>query len=198
MDVYSAIQIIGNPGSRKALGAAVLFLAVAAPILSGWAGIVARQWRRTTLIACALVGAVIASLANLGLISSLLLGGSAARVAGGIVSVILVTLIAVVIPFAVARVVPGRRGWVVYGGLALFFLDLLANASLLGWSISDLSVQTAVASIDVVAAVSLPVVFVLRRSLQLDRLVIWLAASLPVAVYLMIGVSAAVGVRGRI
>ena len=197
MDVYSAIQIIGNPGSRKALGAAVLFLAVAAPILSGWAGIVARQWRRTTLIACALVGAVIASLANLGLISSLLLGGSVARVAGGIVSVILVTLIAVVIPFAVARLVLGRRGWVVYGGLALLFLDLLVNASLLGWSISVLSVQNAVASIDVVAAVALPVVFVLRRSLQLDRLVIWLAASLPVAVYLMIGISEAVG-GGRI
>ena len=195
--MHSAIQVIGNLGSSRALGAAILFLAVAVPILSGRAGIAARPWRRMTLIAWALVGAVIAILANLGLISSLLLGGSIARVAGDLVSVILVTLIAVVIPFAVARLVLGRRGWVVYGGLALLFLDLLANASLLGWSISDLSVQTAVASIDVVAAVALPVVFVLRRSLKLDRLVIWLVASLPVAVYLMIGVSEAEG-GGRI
>ena len=195
--MYSAIQGIHNLASSRLLGAAVLFVASVVPILSGCAGIVARPWRRMTLIACALSGAAIAALANLGLLSSLLLGGSVTREAGGVISVILVTLIAVVIPFAVVRLAVERRGWFVYGSLALLFLDLLVNASLLGWSISSLSVQTVVTSIDVVAAAALPVVFVFRRSLQLGRLAISLAISLPVAVYLMVGISLAVGVRGH-
>ena len=196
--MYSAIQGVHNLTNNRALSAALLFVASAVPILSGCAGIVTRPWRRTTLIAFALSGAAIAALANLGLLSSLLLGGSVMREVGGVVSVILVILIAVVVPFSAVRLAVERRGWLVYCSLAVLFLDLLVNASLLGWSISGLSVQTVVTSIDVVAAVALPVVFVLRRSLQLDRLAISLAVSLPVAVYLMVGISLAVGASGRI
>ena len=195
--MYSAIQSIHNLTNSRALAAALLFVASAVPILSGCAGIASRAWRRMTLLALGLSGTAITVLANLGLLSSLLLGGSVKREAGGVASVILLTLVAVVIPFAVVRLAVERRGWIVYGGLALLFLDLLVNASLLGWSISSLSMQTVVTSIDVVAAVALPVVLVQRRSLQLDRLAISLAISLPVAAYLMIGISLAVGFRGH-
>ncbi len=196
--MQAAIQGIHYLSSSRLLGAAVLLVASAVPIVSAYAGIVARPWRPATLIACALSGTTITALANLGFLSSLLLGGSPIREAGGVASVVLFTLIAVVIPFAAVRLALGQRGWFVYGSLALLFLDLLVNASLLGWSISILSVQTLVTSIDVVAAVAFPVVFALRRSLQLDRLAISLGTALPVAVYLMIGMSLAVGFPGRL
>ena len=196
--MYSAIEGVHNLANSRVLGAALLFSACVVPILSGCAGMAVRPRSRFGLVALALPGAAITVLANFGAISSLLLGGSVHREAGGIVAAFLVTAIAVVIPFAVVRFALERRGWVVYASLALLFLDLLVNASLLRWSVLSLSVQTAVTSIDVVAAVALPAAIVLRRNLQLHRLVVFLAASLPVAIYLIIGVNSALGIGGRI
>ncbi|WP_201732372.1 hypothetical protein [Acidithrix sp. C25] len=196
--MYAEIQGAHSLFRGGVLGATFTFVASAVPVLSACVGIATRPWRRFELIVAAAVGAAISLLANLGLLSSMLFSASASREIGGAMTVVLIFLVAVVVPFFAVRLALDRNGWIVYASLAGLFLDLLLNASLLGWSISSLSVQTVVTSIDIIAAVVLPVVVVIRRSLKLERLVISLTLSLPVAIYIMIGISSAFWAGGRI